>query len=212
MTEKTARRRYFVQRGFQTRFIAVFCVLTLIGAVAASLACGLVMYRALDEAKFRAHFVGRSTGEILLPALLKVNGVAAFVTVLCGVLLAAYVFRRSSRVLNDLCSRWARWQRERAWSGEGERAQSPASPLPPQAPCWTDELEKTFRDAESALDATYSAVAEEASQLEAAAERVEIALSKGTRESEFAGELELIGERIVDMEAGLARYQSDNGA
>lgn len=215
MAKRTARRHYFVQHRFQGRFIAAFCLLALIGALVAAAACGLAVNRALGAAKFRAHFVEQSTGEIVLPVLLRVNCVVALAVIAFGVLAAVYVFRRTSRVLDGLCSRLAQWQSLEAEAVQGEAPVS--APTPPTGAAspsvgWAADVARAICDAENALRATYRAVAKEASEMESAAGRVEVALSGGASEGEVAAELDAVSQRIAGMEAGLARCQGgDDG-
>ncbi|MGC2423534.1 MAG: HAMP domain-containing protein [Nitrospirota bacterium] len=67
------RRNYFVKKGFQSRFVARF----LIVAVAGFAAAGYLVYRSAgksaEELFYSNHFRLKSTSDLVIPALLKVN-------------------------------------------------------------------------------------------------------------------------------------------
>jgi len=200
MSGRSCRRRYFVQPRLQGRFIALFGVLTLLGALASAIATGTLAHQALDEAMFRAHFAERSTTDILLPVLLRVNGVAAAAMIACGLLAATWVFARQSRTVDALCARMASWK--------ARQEQGTGAPEPPLSGGWATDLEVALSDAEGALRATYRSAAAQASGLASAAERLESTL--GSEHSDEA--LATVGERLERTAAALARCQTEERA
>lgn len=84
------RRNYFIKKEFQVRFIARF-----LGVVAAgSAASGYIMYllvnREVSDTFYTTHIKAASTGEMFLPAMLKVN-IGVLVPVLAGVILLTLI-------------------------------------------------------------------------------------------------------------------------
>lgn len=203
-----ARKRYFVRRGFQGRFIAAFVALALFGAIATAVAAGLAADRTLEEALFRAHFSERSTRDLLLPVLLKVNGAAAVAMIVGGILVALVLFARQARALDALCSRLARWRRELGAAAEGPAPASvPAPSAAAFAPGWAADLDAAFRDAESALHATYRSSRQDASALAADAARLERSVGEDGAKATLPRDLAALGERLGRIEATLAQYQ-----
>ena len=138
--------------------------------------------------------------------IVRVNGIVAAVVTLCGLLVAAYIFGRSSRVLDRLCGRLALWRREEL-SGEA------GTPLPRDDAGldWAGEVEKAFWEMEDALCATYRTVAEAASRMSRSAVRMEHALSEGAPDAEVRSELASLREQIDEMHGELAkvRYEGE---
>lgn len=88
------RRQIYVNRPFQSRFIALFG-----GIAAAGLAVsGTVLYYLLrariEDSLFRSHLDVTTTGQMLLPPLLAVNGAAVVLILLAGALAAVIISRR----------------------------------------------------------------------------------------------------------------------
>jgi hypothetical protein len=74
---------------------------------------------------------------------------------------------------------------------------------------WASDLQRAFCDADGALRATYRHAADQASELRAAAHRIEDALRREKQTGDLARHLEAAGQRIEDIEAALARHQSE---
>ncbi len=197
------RRRFFVQRRFQGRFIAIFCVLALLAAAVAAAATGMAVDAALKEAMFRAHFSERSTGEIVLPVLLKLNALVAAAATLVSVLVAALIFRRSATRLDDLCGQLAQWE---ARLGE-RRAGGSAPPCPDERRDWTVELGRAVLVADASLRARYRPLAQRAAWLADAARRCETALAEEGGAETAGGELDGIGREIEALDRELSRFQ-----
>jgi len=170
--------------------------------------------RALSEAKFRAHGVERSTGDIVLPVLLRTNGVAAVAVVLAAVAAALWVFKRSSAVLDALCRHLGAWQEAEAARAHGSGAGPAiveAGETDPGALGWAEDLGEAFTEADGALWTTYRSVGEGASAVASAAERIETALGKGTSTADLTSDVEAISERTAEMGSRLDRYRSGDG-
>ena len=160
MARRPVRRHYFVQPKLQGRFIAVFAALAVLGGVATGIAAGAAVHDALGEVMFRAHFTERSTGDVVLPVLLRVNGVAALAIVACGALAGAWLFRRQERTLDHLCAQMG------AWARDLERGTALA-PAEASSPGWAAELQGAFLRADRSLRTAYASAAEAARELAA---------------------------------------------
>ena len=188
MAQRPMRRRYLVQRGPQARFIAVFTAIGLAGALATALASGLTVHGELGAAMFRAHLGERSTGELVLPVLMRVNGAAALTTMALGIVAGVLLFRRQARDVDELCVRLAGWQR-----GHGLEH--------PPATDWAAAVEHALREADGALRTTYREAAERAAAVAAAAER----LSQAGSSTE---DVESIRSQVESVAASLGKFQA----
>ena len=197
------RRRFFVQRRFQGRFIAIFGLLTLAAAAAAALATSIAVDRALSEAMFRAHISERSTGEIVLPALLKTNARVTAATILGGIVAAALVFRRSATHLDDLCFRLATWEWQIAGGAAGDRPLT----CPNNPRRWTSELDRALLTADESMRARYRPLADRADHLASAAGRLTAALGEARGADHVGAELERIGRDIEALGDELSQFQ-----
>lgn len=73
---KNRRRRYFIQKDYQTRFIARFVVATTIWSAAAVSLFIWFAGRRLEEALYSSHLSVAFAGELLLPSALQAEGLA----------------------------------------------------------------------------------------------------------------------------------------
>lgn len=197
------RRRFFVQRRFQGRFIAIFCALALLAAVVAAAATGIAVDAVLKEAMFRAHISERSTGEIVLPVLLNVNVLVSAVATLVSVLVAAVVFRRSAAHLGHLCERLAEWE-----ARLGELRDGGSDPPCLDEQCgWALDLGRAVLLADASLRARYRPLAERAARTAGTARRCETALAQEGGTATAGGELDLISREIEALDQELSRFQ-----
>jgi len=199
----TRRRRFFVQRKFQTQFIAIFGTFALIAAVSAAVATGIAVDGALSEAMFRAHISQRSTGEIVLPVLLRVNSLVAAAAILGSFAAAAFAFRRSSAQLDDLCFRLAKWE----WQLAGGVGDFDGPPIPDDRRHWTADLELAMLTADESLRLRYRPIAERAGRLAGAARGLEAALAEAGRDDRVGQEFEKIRLDIEALDDELSRFQ-----
>lgn len=91
MGEDKPRKIIFIDRRFQSEFILRFVALLLIGTGVFVLAAYLILNRRLEETYYSAHYAIKSTGEVLLPALLALSGVFIVVLGIAAVLITMYV-------------------------------------------------------------------------------------------------------------------------
>jgi hypothetical protein len=77
---------------------------------------------------------------------------------------------------------------------------------------WAKDVERAFWEAETALRATYSTLANEARGLASAAEQLDAALRRTPLETPEPHQVEKISQSITRLEAGLASYQRDANA
>jgi methyl-accepting chemotaxis protein len=75
MVNERQRKVIFIDRRFQSRFILQFVALLFVGTALFVLAAYLILNRRLEETYYSAHYVIKSTGEVLLPTLLALGGV-----------------------------------------------------------------------------------------------------------------------------------------
>lgn len=199
----TRRRRYFVQRKFQGRFIATFGALALVAAAAAAAATSIAVDGALSDAMFRAHISQRSTGQIVLPVLLKVNGLVAAVASIGSIVAAVLVFRSAAAGLDDLCFRLAQWE----WQLTEGASNGQASPFPDGPHHWTADFEQAMCTADESLRARYRPLAERAGRVAGAARVVEAALADPDPSDRIRSEIERIGRDIAALDEELSRFQ-----
>ena len=91
MGEDKPRKIIFIDRRFQSEFILRFVALLLIGTGVFVTAAYLILNRRLEETYYSAHYAIKSTGEVLLPALLALSGVFILVLGVAAVLITMYV-------------------------------------------------------------------------------------------------------------------------
>ena len=195
------RRRFFVHRRFQARFIAIFSVFAVSGAVVAAVATRFTVDGVLRDAMFRAHFSARSTGAIILPELLKVNALVAGVAFLASVVVAALLFRWSAARLDDICSRLAQWEQRLAG------AVGPAAPLARDDPRhWTVDLERAVLAADASLRARYRPIAARAARLADTARQLQADLVCGPP-NQVVAKVALISNEIGALDEDCARFE-----
>lgn len=85
------RKVVFIDKRFQGEFIFKFLLLLLIGTGVFVLAAYLILNRRLDETYYSAHYTVKSTGEVLLPALLALSGVFVVVLGAAAFVITLYV-------------------------------------------------------------------------------------------------------------------------
>ncbi|MFW6108201.1 MAG: hypothetical protein ACOC8D_00155 [bacterium] len=195
MEERGHRRRYFVQRGFQGRFIAIFVALVVAGGVAAAAASGVLVHRALTATLFRAHIAERSTGEIVLPWLVRVNGLCVAVTLAVAAAVGFALFRRQARAVDALCTRLAAWR-------EALQAGGVPADGPPLGTEWAAAVDRALGEADATLRAAYGAASARARELADEAER----LARGSGDAAHA--LESLDEKLAAVDDVLSRFQS----
>jgi hypothetical protein len=159
------RRRYFVQRRFQGRFIAAFVALAVAGGVAAAVISGVLVHRELTATLFRAHIAERSTGEMVLPLLVRVNGLCVAATLAVAGVIGFAVLRRQARAVDALCARLAAWR---------EAIQAGAVPAdgPTLGADWAVAVDTALGEADAALRTAYGAAAARTRELADAAGRL----------------------------------------
>lgn len=91
MGEDKPRKIIFIDRRFQSEFVMRFVALLLVGTGVFILAAYLILNRRLEETYYSAHYAIKSTGEVLLPALLALGGVFIVVLGIAAVLITMYV-------------------------------------------------------------------------------------------------------------------------
>ena len=195
------RRRFFVHRRFQARFIAIFSAFAVSAAVAAAVATRFTVDGALRDAMFRAHFSARSIGAIVLPELLKVNALVAGVAFLASVVMAALLFRWSAARLDDICSRLAQWERRLAG------ADALDAPLALDNPHhWTADLERAVLATDEALRARYLPMAARATRLADTARQLQTDLVCG-HPGQVVTDLSLIRDEIGALDQDCSSFQ-----
>jgi methyl-accepting chemotaxis protein len=91
MGKDKPRKIIFIDRRFQSEFVMRFVALLLVGSGVFILAAYLILNRRLEETYYSAHYAIKSTGEVLLPALLALGGVFIVVLGIAAVLITMYV-------------------------------------------------------------------------------------------------------------------------
>ena len=91
MGDGKARKIVFIDKRFQGEFILKFVLLLLVGTAVFILAAYLILNRRLEDTYYSAHFVIKSTGEVLLPTLLALSGVFILVLGAAAVVITLYV-------------------------------------------------------------------------------------------------------------------------
>jgi len=91
MGDGKARKIVFIDKRFQGQFILKFVLLLLVGTAIFVLAAYLILNRRLEDTYYSAHFAIKSTGEVLLPALLALSGVFILVLGAAAVVITLYV-------------------------------------------------------------------------------------------------------------------------
>jgi hypothetical protein len=203
------RRQYLVRRRFQGRFIVVFLGLASIAAIAAGVVTGVAVDQALASALFRAHFVEQSTGEIVLPVMLKVNGSAVAATLVCAILVAHRMFCRAMGRLDALTAHLANWA-SRLAGVEATDTQASAGSVP-ETEGWTADLERSLCAAQRGLQARYAETANEARALVSEAQRLRAELERGADRDEVRCALDATEQRLRGLDCDLARFQEGNG-
>lgn len=74
--ERNRRRRYFINKDYQTRFIVRFAVITTAWSLAAASLFAFVVGKRLEAAMYTSHLRITSASEIILPAALYAEGIA----------------------------------------------------------------------------------------------------------------------------------------
>ncbi len=201
-------RRAFVRKPRQRGFIAVFVGLALVISIGAAVATGVAVDRSLSAAMFRAHFGEQSTGEIVLPVLLRVNGTAAVVALVLGFGFAVTMFRRADSCLERTCVRLGQW--ERGLANPGLRGTAVQFEVPEKSNGWTKGLEVALITAQARLNATYHEGAEEAQAAALAARQLEAALESGDMDSDAVNRaLDSLSGHLATLSTGLARLGSE---
>lgn len=88
------RRQIYVNRPFQSRFIALFAGIAATGLAASGTVLYYILRSRIEDSLFRSHLAVTTTGEMLLPSLLAVNGAAVVLILLAGALAAVLISRR----------------------------------------------------------------------------------------------------------------------
>ena len=90
--EQVKRSQYFIKRRFQARFVVLFIALVIVGSIISGAILYRVTYKELGVEFGRAHSQLRSTGEIILPAVLLTNvitvGVIGIATIIVTIVLS----------------------------------------------------------------------------------------------------------------------------
>jgi len=212
MNGRTKRRQYFSRRRVQFPFILIFCLLVFVQGIATGVATYIVADEVLSKAMFRAHFTERSTGDVLLSVIVRVNAVAALCVMVVGLLTALYWFTRQSRKLNKLVQRMSEWQRDLRHKDAKRADPSPTlSQATPKSDLgWISEMEESYHYANRKLRTTYASVATAASELLTSAATLEtnLANSAATTADQAVVSLNDFAQRLETIKSELARYQS----
>jgi methyl-accepting chemotaxis protein len=98
MTDKIAgtRRRIFVDKKFQTRFILNYVLLILIGTLLFNVAAYIILDRQLGASLFSAHQAIKRTGELLLPTLFYLSATFIFILGLATIFITLILSHRIS--------------------------------------------------------------------------------------------------------------------
>ncbi len=94
MGDGKARKIKFVDKKFQGEFILAFVSLSLVGTAIFVFAAYVILNRRLEDTYYSAHFAIKSTGEVLLPALLALSAVFIVVLGAAAVVITLYVSHR----------------------------------------------------------------------------------------------------------------------
>lgn len=88
------RRQIYVNRPFQSRFIALFAGIAAAGLAASGTVLYYLLRARIEDSLFRSHLVVTTTGDLLLRPLLAVNGTAVVLILLAGAIAAVVISRR----------------------------------------------------------------------------------------------------------------------
>ena len=212
MKHKRVARRYFVRRRFQGWFIAVFCILVCAGGAAAAAVTGFAAHEALGRAMFRSHYFEQSTGDIVMPVLVKVNAIAALVVIVGEAALAAWFFSRASKAVDTLCARFAQWRGHVEQDTVGAMQGGPEIAADTQAHGWVGDLEQAICYAEAALHSTYHDAAVAAEQAAAVADRIHAGLSSSEACTTLDPDLDALTRRLADVDERLAQHTREDNA
>lgn len=91
MGNEKPRKIVFIDKRFQGEFILKFILLLAGGTGVFVLAAYLILNRRIEETYYSAHVTIRSTGEVLLPALLSLSGVFIAVLGVAAFVITLYV-------------------------------------------------------------------------------------------------------------------------
>ena len=93
------RKIHFIKKRFQARFIALFCILVFLG----SMVIGIVLYYTIDNRLtgtiYHSHIKVRTVGEIVGPAIFRVNAIVTLCIIAIGFLLTYIILKRIERRL-----------------------------------------------------------------------------------------------------------------
>jgi len=96
------RRKYFINKRYQGRFIAVFVGVPAVGIAVAIAAMSHYINAAIEDNMFRSHIRAASTGEIILPVAVKVGLVLFVLGVFVIGMLALYYSMKAGRVVEGM--------------------------------------------------------------------------------------------------------------
>lgn len=91
------RRKFFIKKEFQGKFIALYSLVVVLLAGLTTLALNMRLHQVIDDQIYTSHVRVQRTGEIFLQPLLEINLYALFA--ICGLVLlcSLVVFKRLNR-------------------------------------------------------------------------------------------------------------------
>lgn len=88
------RKIHFIKKRVQVRFMALFCLLVLLGSVAMGGALYYLIDKRLTETLYQSHIKIRMVGEIVGPVIFNINTIVSLMVIVLAFILAYTVTRR----------------------------------------------------------------------------------------------------------------------
>ncbi len=96
------RRKYFINKGYQGRFIASFITMSLSGVILTISAMFYYTHKGIEENLYRSHMKISSTSEIVVPVTVKVSLLFFLLGLIVIGLLALYYEKKARRLVRDM--------------------------------------------------------------------------------------------------------------
>ncbi len=200
MTDKLAasRKRVFVDKKFQTKFILKYSLLLIIGTMLFSISAYFILNQQIGESLFSAHLAIHRTGELLLPTLLLLS--LTFVVIL-GV---AAVFI-TLMVSHKICGPLFAIERYLKLISEGNLNFEAKLRTNDQTEALADTLTETVKS----LRGRIVMAKESVTSLKKDLDRINVATEKGTAQGELARTVHDLQEHCRILEDHLAHFQTE---
>ncbi len=91
---RNRRRIFFIKKRFQSRFIILFCLITLIGSVSLGITLYYLINKKLTAMLYLSHIRIRSVGEIIGPLIFNVNILISSIIIVIAFIVVYVVSRR----------------------------------------------------------------------------------------------------------------------